>query len=44
MAEGNNDLGIPRLDPVHMDSFNYTLDNNGVGFKMEIIFEVRNNE
>ncbi len=24
MAEGNNDLGIPRLDPVHMNSFNYS--------------------
>lgn len=40
MKEGNNELGIPRLDPVHMDNFNYSLDNNPVGFRMEIVFEV----
>ncbi|OXA40550.1 uncharacterized protein LOC110860602 [Folsomia candida] len=39
MKEGNNELGIPRLDPVHMDNFNYSLDNNPVGFRMEIVFE-----
>jgi hypothetical protein len=40
MKEGNPELGIPILDPVQMQSFNYSLVNEPVGFRMEILFEV----
>jgi len=40
MKEGNSELGIPVLDPVQMQSFNYSLINAPVGFRMEILFEV----
>jgi len=39
MHEGNPDLGIPVLDPVFMENFNYSLENNPVGFRMEINFD-----
>lgn len=39
MVEGNQEIQLPVLDPVPMESFNYSLINTPIGFKMEINFD-----
>lgn len=39
MVEGNNEIQLPVLDPVPMESFNYSLINTAIGFRMEISFD-----
>lgn len=39
MTEGNQEIELPVLDPVPMESFNYSLINTAIGFRMEITFE-----
>ncbi|ODN01301.1 hypothetical protein Ocin01_05377 [Orchesella cincta] len=39
MVEGNQEIQLPVLDPVPMESFNYSLINGPIGFRMEITFE-----
>lgn len=40
MIEGNQEIQLPVLDPVPMESFNYSLINTAIGFKMEMSLEV----